>query len=233
MTTLQEILQEQILPGHCFSPAYYIRPDIHTGMLASRGGYRLAAFPMPLLEALYSGLRYETGQAARVILYNCGRDWGEEFFRRFEDELSRYHNQPLQELPMGILLDALSDLWATHGWGRLELDFSAGDQGLVQATVRNSGFALAARASFSPEESSTPREPAGYLESGVLASLFSLLSGRELICVQTTCESLGADQNRFLIGTPQRLHSCEEWVRKGLSHDEILDRLTATPEGSR
>ncbi|MEN9223935.1 MAG: V4R domain-containing protein [Thermostichus sp. HHBFW_bins_43] len=233
MTTLREILQEQTLPGHCFSPAYYIRPDIHTGLLASRGGYRLAAFPMPLLEALYSGLRYETGQAARVILYNCGRDWGEEFFRRFEDELSRYHNQPLRELPMGILLDALSDLWATHGWGRLELDFSAGNQGLVQATVRNSGFALAARASLRPEDSSAPREPAGYLESGVLASLFSLLSGRDLICVQTTCESLGADQNRFLIGTAQRLHNCEEWVRKGLSHDEILDRLTATPEGSR
>jgi predicted hydrocarbon binding protein len=233
MTTLQEILQEQILPGHCFSPAYYIRPDIHTGMLESRGGYRLAAFPMPLLEALYSGLRYETGQAARVILYNCGRDWGEEFFHRFEDELSSYHNQPLRELPMGILLDALSDLWATHGWGCLELDFSAGDQGLVQATVRNSGFALAARASFSPEESSTPRDPAGHLEAGVLASLFSALSGRDLLCVQTTCEPLGADLNRFLIGTAQRLHNCEEWVRKGLSHDEILDRLTATPDGSR
>lgn len=232
MTTLQEILQDQILPGHCFSPAYYIRPDIHTGMLTSRGGYRLAAFPMPLLEALYWGLRYETGQAARVILYNCGRNWGEEFFRRFEDELSRYHNQPLRELPIGILLDALSDLWATHGWGRLTLDFSAGEQGVVQASVRNSGFALAVRNSFGPEETSTPREPGGYLEAGVLASLFSLLSGRELICVQTTCESLGADQSRFLIGTAQRLHSCEEWVRKGMSHDEILDRLTATPGGS-
>jgi hypothetical protein len=229
MTTLQEILQDQILPGHCFSPAHYIRPDIHTGLLYSRGGYRLAAFPMPLLEALYSGLRYETGQATRVILYNCGRDWGEAFFRRVEDELSGYYQQPLQELPMGIFLDALSDLWATHGWGRLELDFSAADHGLVQAGIRNSGFALAARASFNPEEASTRQEPAGYLEAGMLASLFSLLSGRDLICVQTTCESLGADLNRFLIGTAQRLHHCEEWVRKGLSHDEILDRLTASP----
>ncbi len=227
MTTLQEILQDQILPGHCFSPAYYIRPDIHSSLLYSRGGYRLAAFPMPLLEAIYAGLRYETGQATRVILYNCGRDWGEAFFRRIEDELSRYYHQPLQELPIGIFLDALSDLWATHGWGRLELDFSAADRGLVQAKIRNSGFALAARASLSPEELSTRREPAGYLEAGMLASLFSLLAGRDLVCVQTSCESLGADLNRFLIGTAQRLHNCEDWVRKGLSHEEIWDRLVA------
>ncbi len=233
MTTLQEILQDRVLPGHCFSPAYYIRPDIHTGMLESRGGYRLAAFPMPLLEAIYSGLRYETGQATRVILYNCGRQWGEEFFRRFQDEVSRYYDQPLRDLPMGIFLDALRDLWATHGWGRLTLDFSAGDQGIVEARVRHSGFALAARNSLASEEKNKPREPSCYLEAGVLASFFSLLAGRDLICVQTTCESLGADQNRFLIGTPQRLHSCEEWVRKGLSHAEILDRLTATPPGSR
>ena len=32
--------------------------------------------------------------------------------------------------------------------------------------------------------------------------------------------------NRFLLGAAQQLHSCEGWVRKGLSHDEILVRLT-------
>ncbi len=225
MTTLQELLQDRVLPGHCFTPTYYIRPDIHSGLLESRGGYRLAAFPEALVRAMYSGLRYETGQATRVILYNCGRDWGQEFFERFEEELSQYRGEPLGDMPIGILIDSLTDLWATHGWGRLQLHFEHSDRGVVEATVFNSGFAKAALASL-PEETK-PDEPSCYMEAGVLASVFSALSGRALSCVQTTCESLGADRNRFIITTAERLQSCADWIRKGMSHAEIVDKLIA------
>ncbi|MDX2271775.1 MAG: V4R domain-containing protein [Cyanobacteriota bacterium] len=222
MTTLLELLQERPLTGHCFKPEYYIKADIHSGLLESRGGYRLAAFPEMLLKAIYSGLRYETGQAARVILYNCGQEWGQEFFRRFEQELTQYHQQPLVDLPIGVLIDAFQDLWATHGWGRLNLNFEHGDHGLVEAIVFNSGFAAAARVAH-PDQ--LTQEPSCYLEAGVLSTVFSKLSGRDLTCVQTQCESMGSDRNCFLIGTSQRLRDCPEWIRKGISHSEILQRL--------
>ncbi|MEN9205092.1 MAG: V4R domain-containing protein [Thermostichales cyanobacterium SZTDM-1c_bins_54] len=222
MTTLQELLQSQPLPGHCFRPQHYIRPDIHSGLLYSRGGYRLAAFPILLIQAIYSGLRYETGQATPMILFNCGRQWGEVFWQRFQQEMQDYYQQPIWDLPMGILLDCLSDLWATHGWGRLRLDLSHGDRGVIIAEVTASGFAAAAKANLG--ETPSP-EPMGYLEAGVLACVFSRLAGRELGCVQTACETMGSPVNLFVITIPERLQGIPEQVKRGVSHAEIMDGL--------
>ncbi len=224
MATLQDILDHHVLPSHCFTPQYYIKADIHTGLLESRGGYRLAAFPFTLLKSIYSGLRYETGQAARLILFNCGRDWGSEFFARVEDELSSYHHQPMGELPIGLLIDALSDLWSTHGWGKLHLNFNHTDQGIVVAETTSSGFARAA-GELKETDKDQPQEPSCHLEAGVLASLFSGLAKRSLTCLQTACESMGHPQNLFIITAPDRLKDGQEWIRKGLSHQEIMDLL--------
>jgi len=222
MTTLQELLQEKPLPGHCFRPQHYIQADIHTGLLKSRGGYRLAAFPILLIRALYSGLQYETGQATPMILFNCGRHWGEVFWQRFSQEMQDYYQQPILDLPMGILLDSLCDVWATHGWGRLRVDLSHGDRGVIAAQVTASGFAAAAKAHLGETLS---KEPMCYLEAGVLACLFSRLAGRELGCVQTACETMGSPVNQFVITIPERLVGIPEQVKKGVSHEQILADL--------
>ncbi|GAB4214822.1 MAG: hypothetical protein OHK0012_13610 [Synechococcales cyanobacterium] len=221
MTTLRDLLHEKPLAGHCFRPQHYINADIHTGLLTSRGHHRLAAFPMMMVRALYSGLNYETGQATPMILFNCGRQWGEVFWERFRQEMQDYYGQNILDLPMGILLDSLCDLWATHGWGRLSLEFDQGEKGVVVAKVVASGFATAARANLS----ALSAEPMCYLESGVLACLFSRLAGRELSCVQTACETMGAPANLFVITTPERLSGIPEQVKKGTSHEQILAGL--------
>ena len=84
-------------------------------------------------------------------------------------------------------------------------------------TIQNSPFIAAAEAST---------EPAGALEAGILQAFFSQLTGRELTCVQTDCESLGADRNRFILGLESRLKSVPSLVQEGQSHDTILQMLT-------
>jgi hypothetical protein len=42
-----------------------------------------------------------------------------------------------------------------------------------------------------------------------------MLVGRELVAVQTTCESLGADCNHFILGIPERLKPVDDWVLEG------------------
>lgn len=235
MTTLQALLQGQEVAGHCFAPDRYVRADIHSGLMESRGGYRLAAFPDVLLRAIYTGLQYETGQAARVILSQCGRQWGEEFYRRFETEMSEYYHQPVGELPLATLLDSLTDLWATHGWGSLSVNLDHEDKGILEIQLTGSGFATAARQALVLQMQSETQtvdqelvfctQPSCYLETGILASFFSALAGRSLDCVQTVCESMGSPSNHFLVTTSARLQPVPDWVQQGIPHEEIMQRL--------
>lgn len=76
-----------------------------------------------------------------------------------------------------------------------------------------------------PKKTKNWEGPACFLEAGILTSYFSQLIGRELNCVQTTCESLGADCNRFILGLPDRIASVETWVTEGKDHETIMKLL--------
>jgi predicted hydrocarbon binding protein len=67
--------------------------------------------------------------------------------------------------------------------------------------------------------------PTGYLESGILTSFFTRLTGRELLATQTTCESIGANCNTYVIGLPERLQIVESFLAEGLTHETILQRI--------
>ncbi len=200
-----------------YAPSAYLQSDLESGLLESRHGERLLAIPEALLRGIYTGLEYETGQAARLVLRNCGRMWGKEFFRRFAQELSDYYQKPLAELEMGIFLQNLGQAWKTHGWGLIEVDWTYKDQGVLVVSIRNSPFAALTPAHFT--------RPMGFLEAGLLGTWFSQLTGQDLACVQTTSEALGAKSNLFVLTTATRLKEGEAWVDSGLSHDQVLEKL--------
>ncbi|MGQ9838627.1 MAG: V4R domain-containing protein [Cyanobacteriota bacterium] len=200
-----------------YAPSAYLQSDLESGLLKSRHGDRLLALPEALLRGIYSGLEYETGQAARLVLRNCGRMWGKEFFKRFAQELSDYYQKPLAELEMGLFLQSLGQAWKTHGWGVIEIDWTYKDQGVLVISIRNSPFAALTPSHFT--------RPMGFLEAGLLGTWFSQLTGQELICVQTTSEALGAKSNLFVLSTATRLKDGEAWVDSGLSHDQVLEKL--------
>ncbi len=64
-----------------------------------------------------------------------------------------------------------------------------------------------------------------FVEAGILSAFFSQLSGRELHCVQTSCESMGTECNRFVLGLSERLKPAESWVEENLDHAAIMERL--------
>jgi len=200
-----------------YAPSAYLRSDLESGLLESRHGERLLALPEALLRGIYTGLEYETGQAARLVLRNCGRMWGKEFFRRFAQELSDYYQKPLAELEMGLFLQSLRQAWKTHGWGLIEIDWTYKDQGVLVVSIRNSPFAAVTPPHF--------KRPMGFLEAGLLATWFSQLTGQDLLCVQTASEALGAKSNLFVVTAAARLKEGEAWVDSGLSHEQILEKL--------
>ncbi|OLP18861.1 4-vinyl reductase [Leptolyngbya sp. 'hensonii'] len=216
MISVADLLTDNRVPGNYFATDAYVRGDLELGLLENRRGDRLLALPHTLIEAIYAGLDKETGQAARLVLLNCGRWWGKNFYIRFNEELTDYYGIALSDMGMVEFLHCLQQCWVTHGWGKIDLDQSYQQRGFLIIKIWNSPFAA---------QAPKGKLPACHLEAGILSAFFSQLTGKDLHCVQTSCESLGADCNRFVLGLAKRLGPAELMVEKQDSHEAIMQKL--------
>lgn len=216
MIAVADLLKDQRLPGNYFAPDAYIQGDYESGLIENRHGDRLLAIPETLIQGIYAGIKNETGPSAGIVLSNCGRWWGKNFYTRFVEEVSNYYNKALSQMEMVEFLQCLKQLWKTYGWGIFDLDLSYYQQGFLVVKIWNSPFA---------QEVPQGNQPVCFIEAGILSAFFSQLTGQELHCVQTTCESLGADSNHFVLGLSQRLKPVASWLEEGQDHETIMDRL--------
>lgn len=215
MISVADLLINERIPGNYFAPDAYVHSDLEMGLLENREGDRLLALPETFIQAIYAGLDRETGQATRLVLFNCGRWWGKNFYTRFCEQLSDYYGHSIADMAMAEFMQSLKQCWSSHGWGKIELDQSYQDRGFLVVKVYNSPFA---------KHALKQDQPTCHLEAGILASFFSQLTGRELHCIQTSCESMGSDCNRFVIGLPKRLEPAETMVTN-LEHAAIMQAL--------
>jgi uncharacterized protein len=217
MISVADLLIGKRVPGNYYAPDTYVRGELEMGLLENRRGDRLMAIPPSLIQGLYAGLEKETGAASRLVLFNCGRRWGKHFFNRFRDEITDYYGTALVDMSMAEFLQAWRNCWATYGWGKLQFDQSYQAQGWIIIQTQNSAFA---------RQAPSGKHPVCSLEAGILSAFLTQLSGQELYCLQTACESLGAEQNQFVIGLRDRLEPAQIWVDQQLPHAEIIKRLS-------
>ncbi|MGB3492687.1 MAG: V4R domain-containing protein [Elainellaceae cyanobacterium] len=216
MISISDLLVDNRIPSNYFASDVYVKGDLELGLLENRRGDRLLALPSTLIEGIYAGLEQETGQASGLVLYNCGRWWGKNFYARFCEELADYYQTAVADMPMVEFLQCLKQCWVTHGWGKLELDQSYQNRGFLVLKVTNSPFAQLVQNST---------RLSCFLEAGVFSIFFSQLTDRELTCIQTQCESLGADCNLFVLGLEKRMATVSEGIQEGKDHDAIIAQL--------
>lgn len=216
MVSVADLLLDNRLPGNYFASDLYVRGSLELGLLENRRGDRLLAIPESLLKAIYAGLEKETGNASKMVLYNCGRWWGKNFYARFCEELSDYYGRPMADLSMVEFLQSLQQCWQTHGWGQIHLDTTYRERGFLVVNIWSSPFTA-----YAPKG----QQPSGSLEQGILEVFFSQITGRELKCIQTSCDSRGDDCNRFVLGLGKRLQVAEPLVTSGQSHQSIMQTL--------
>jgi predicted hydrocarbon binding protein len=216
MISVADLIKENRIPANFFDYGSYVKGDLEIGLLENRRGDRLIAVPETLISSLYAGLAKETGQASRLVLFNCGKWWGKNFYTRFTESLEEYYSQSLTEMDMITFIQSLKECWLTHGWGKFEFDPQYQAQGFILIKTYNSPYVRAVAGNTLPT---------GYLESGILTSFFTRLTGRELLAVQTTCESLGANCNTYIIGLPERLQVVDSLLVEGLTHEMILQQV--------
>ena len=219
MIEVAELIKDGSLRGNYFAPDAYVQGDYEFGLIENRQGARLIALPEVLLQAIHTSLEQEVGPAAGLVLFNCGRWWGKNFYRRFSEELSDYYGKPLAQMEMVELLQCLKQCWKTHGWGTLDLTMDHYQQGFLVVKVCHSAFA---------ETVASGNKPKCFLEAGIFSAFFSELTGRNLNCVQTSCESMGAECNHFVVGLLERLKPIEAWLEEGHDHGTIIELLTGS-----
>lgn len=216
MISISNLLQDQHLPGNYFAYDVYVRGDLELGLLENRRGDRLLAVPETLIEAMYAGLEQETGSAARLVLFNCGKWWGKNFYVRFCEEISEYYGKTIAQLEMVEFIQCLQQLWKTTGWGNFYFDQNYYPYGFIVIKTQNSPYT---------EKAPKWNRPVCFLEAGILCAFFSQLTGRELDCVQTACESLGDEFNLFVLGVSDRIKPVDAWVAQKQDHETIMSRL--------
>jgi predicted hydrocarbon binding protein len=218
MISVADLLIDNRIPGNYFATDAYVQGDLELGLLENRRGDRLLALPETLIQGIYAGLDKETGQATRLVLMNCGRWWGKNFYARFCEELNDYYNTALADMSMIEFIQALQQCWVTHGWGKIDLDQTYQNRGFLIVDIVNSPFA---------KHAPKLNRPVCFLEAGILSAFFSQLTNKELSCVQTTCESMGSDRNRFILGLAKRLEPVEVMVENQMDHEAIMQQLCA------
>lgn len=216
MLAIEELISQPSIPGNFFAPERYVQGDMELGLIENRKGSRLIALPETLLSALYSSLEHEVGPAADLVLQQCGRWWGKNFYRRFATEISEYYGKSLAEMEMMEFLQSFKECWKTYGWGLIDFDFSYHQQGYIVIKTQHSLFAKARQSAD---------RPSCFVESGLLSAFFSQLTGRELASVQTSCESMQSECNYFVLGLPERVEPAEALRQEGQDHDMILAQL--------
>lgn len=221
MINVADLVEKPSLKGNYFAFDAYFQGDFESGLIENREGDRILALPETLISAMYEGLETELGSSSQLVMFNCGRWWGKNFFKRFTDRVSDYYGKPLGEMQTIELLQSLKECWKAHGWGTLELDLTGYQQGFLLVEITDSIFA---------RESNNSELPCCFLEAGILSAIFTQLSGRELHCVQISCESLNADRNRFAIGLTERLESVKAWLKEQQSWETIWRNLCGSKQ---
>jgi uncharacterized protein len=216
MIAIADLVKESHLPGNYFAPDAYVQGDLEFGLIENRKGDRLLAIPEALIQGIFSGLEEEVGPSAGIVLFQWGFRWGKNFYRRFAEEVRDYYDKPLAQMELVEFMQCLKQCWKTHGWGLLELDLTAYQQGFLVIKLENAPFAKFAL---------TSDKPMGFVEAGILSAFFSQLTGRDLHCAQTTCESMGAKANDFVLGLAERLKPIDGWIAEGHNHSTIMERL--------
>ncbi|MDJ0597975.1 MAG: 4-vinyl reductase [Crocosphaera sp.] len=216
MINVANLVEKSSLKGNYFSHDAYLQGDFEFGLLENRSGSRLLALPQPFLEALYATLEDELGAGSAVALFSCGRWWGRNFYQRFADELGEYYGKSLAEMEMIQFIQSLKECWKTHGWGTLDMDFNYYKNGFLVPKIYNSPFAQVAPQNI---------RCMCFLEAGILSAFFSKLTGEDLHCIQTSCESMGANSNIFVIGLADRIKPINTWLEEGHDHSTIMELL--------
>jgi predicted hydrocarbon binding protein len=161
-------------------------------------------------------LTEEVGEAAPVVLYQIGRQWGMFDGQAFEQWFTAEFQRPVRQTNLLFLLETWWWPFTAQGWGRWEVDLSLQRQNFLLVNIFDSAIARTL---------GVVGKPVCHLYAGLFAGFLSHLVQRSLECAEIQCYAMGATYCRFVVGKAPAIQQVHQWVSQGLGVREIEQKL--------
>jgi len=197
----------------------FLKRDEENGNLYLRDGQRAVMASEDFISGLHSGMHEEVDDAANLIMYKCGFDWGVNDMKRFNERMRHeFGGGKVDVWNMNRHFVMESWWWplTLEGWGAWTIDFSYEKQGMVFVTIRNSAVA---------KSMEQVGKPVCHMYAGMFAGVFSVYDRDDRGGIEVQCYAMGNDCCKFLVGKSDKVNAAEFWRREGANAGEILERL--------
>jgi hypothetical protein len=184
---------------------------------------------------LHHGVGSGPPEAARLLLYRIGYEWGLQellhLSQRVREESGGGSGSGFWQMNATTVFDRWSAPLAVAGWGTWTFDRSAHASGITVVELRHSAVAAALLGSPTPGEPASGElvEPVCHLYAGLFAGALSFYDRAESHAVETACAALGHDCCRFIVGPGTTIDRAETARRGGAAHEAILRTVVAPP----
>lgn len=191
--------------------------NLEAGTAFNKGNTRIIYLPEDAIAGIHASLKEEAGAAWKIILKNCGLIWGKKVALNLNRELKLIFSTTQSDIQAQECLRLLERYFSEHGWGLMTFDLSkAFTHGFIHAKLDNSIFVTVLK------DENDFVDP---MIAGVLASLFSDVSGKELDAIEIACAARGAHSCEFLISSVERIEELESAVEEGHASEELIEKL--------
>ncbi len=168
------------------------------------------------IVALIEGLDKEVGNAAPILLYNIGKEWGKNDSKVFRTWYEDEFEVTFAESNPGVLFEAWWWPFTSQGWGNWEIDLSDQKNGFMFVNIFDSVVARTL---------GDVGKPVCHLYAGLFAGFFSEIVKKDLGCVELHCYAMGETYCKFLLGKKERIDAATFWQNEGASARDIEKRL--------
>jgi predicted hydrocarbon binding protein len=194
----------------------FFQQDRQTGILRNIYGQRVVRVTEDFIIGLLAGLEEEVGDAAGEIMYKAGYQWGLEDMKSFVPRVQQEFEVQFSKMGMGMMLETWWWPLQIEGWGGWRYDFRQGKQGLIFIDLFESAVA---------QSLGNVGKVMCYFYAGLFAAVFTLLSKKELACIEIQCYSMGEDFCKFLISTNKRVNAAAFWRSEGATSADIMKKV--------
>lgn len=204
------------LHNHFHDERFFLR-DRARGTVKNVYGQRILYVTEEFVTGLMAGLEQEVGDAAGEIMYRCGYHWGLQDMKSFTARAQAEYEVQFNKLWMGMMLESWWWPLQIEGWGTWRYDFRQGKQGLIFIDLFESAVA---------KSIGDVGKVMCYFYAGLFAAVFTVLSKRELSCIEIQCYSMGEDHCKFLVATNKRVNAAAFWRNEGATSKDIMTRVS-------
>jgi predicted hydrocarbon binding protein len=165
---------------------------------------------------LIEGLEEEVGEAAGVVMYNIGYQWGLRDADFFKVWFEKEYEKKISDANSKFVLEAWWWPFITQGWGNWEVDLSDQKNGFMFINIFDSVVARTL---------GDVGKPVCHIYAGLFAGFFTKLIRRELGCIEIQCYSMGETYCKFLLGRKDRIDAAQFWQNEGATARDIEKQL--------